>query len=212
MYLHLLVPSTYTFSLMKCWYFWYQRSNSLERVASSFLTMVNPIERSVWPASVSGRSVNFLWMIFNWWNWHICTGIPSKTLGMPVLPSKTTPRNLKPLDSRFCFNSSYAPFVSDSIQLQARFAFSFGSLAVSKRFSPIWVASNIQMISCGEILELFLVSALSRAFLIQFLPLLNRSWRSVMVCLFQTCSFQIFFSSFWGLRLFWNCLWQEIHR
>jgi len=196
---------------MKFWYLLSQSSSSFERVFSSFLTIDNPTERRAWPASVSGRSVSFLWMILSWWNWHIWIGNPSKTLGMPVLPSNTTPRSLNPLASMFCFKPAYASLVSDSIQLQARLAFKFGSLAARRRFSPICVASNMQMISWGCMFRLFLTSDLSKAFLIQFLPLLNLSWRSVMVCLFQTCSFQIFLWSFCGLLLFWNCLPQARH-
>src|SRR3989344_3760756 len=50
--------------------------------------------------------------------------------------------------------------------------------------------------------RLFLTSDLSKTFFTQFLPLPNRSWRSEMVCLFQTCSSQIFPANFCGLRLF----------
>ena len=101
-YRHLRVPSMYVFSSTNSWYFLYHSSNSFFKLSLVYFVIFKPIERSLWPASVSGLSVSFRLTTCIWWNWQIWTGISEKTLGMPRLPSNTTAVMMYPLDSRLC--------------------------------------------------------------------------------------------------------------
>jgi len=94
----------------------------------SFVVSVSrsDIARSADPASVLGLRVRYLVTIFTWWNWHICTGIPSNTLAIPRFPSRTTPSTSHPCFRSSRSPSSYAAGVSSVTSLHQRFFLSVG--------------------------------------------------------------------------------------
>lgn len=201
----------YVFSSTNFPYFLYHSSNSFFKLSWVYFVMFKPMDRSFWPASVSGRSVSFRLTTCIWWNWQICTGMSSKTLGIPRLPSNMTAVMMYPRDSILYHKAAYASFVSDGIQAHPRFLLRCGALAVKRTSSPMCVASKTHTTFSAGVFWLSLTFDWSMAFLIQFLLLWYFSFKSPTVCLFQTWSWNIFLNSFCFLLLFWNCFLQTKH-
>src|SRR3989344_6991084 len=87
------------FSLMNDSHFVCHALSASVNAFSFVLVSVSTSANNSFPASVLGLVVMYRMTILIWWNWHICTGIPLKTLNNPLLPSTTAAVNDQPFVS-----------------------------------------------------------------------------------------------------------------